>query len=131
MIIGTGIDVVEVARCLEWANKPSNYLQRIFSVQEIDYCFATPRLTAQRLAARFAAREAFFKALASAQIACKVPFLRMCRLVEVVGADRQLPVLKVDWQNIAAFDSTNEPKVIISLTHIPLVALASVILVRP
>jgi holo-[acyl-carrier protein] synthase len=121
---GIGIDAVPVEKCIEWVEKP-HLLTRIFSEQEIAYCFASPRLTAQRLAARFAVREAFFKALHSAGIGCKVPFLTLCKLIEVHHR-AGMPSLKVDWKRITA--SANTYTVSCSFTHIPHVSIACVLI---
>lgn len=63
MIVGTGIDVVEVAR-VEAAIRRfgKRFLERVFTAGEIRYCQAKSNST-ERLAARFAAKEAAFKAL--------------------------------------------------------------------
>ncbi len=63
MIIGTGIDIVEIARVREAANKwGERFLKRIFTKHEIEYCFSK-RDPFPGLSARFAAKEATIKAL--------------------------------------------------------------------
>ena len=62
MILGTGIDIIEVARVKRIAEKNSRFLEKIFTAGEIDYCLKK-RNKYQHLAARFAAKEAFFKAI--------------------------------------------------------------------
>ncbi len=63
MIKGIGIDIVNVNRIKEvlsrWGDK---FLKRVFSLNEIDYCLKKT-YPHQHLAARFAAKEAFLKAL--------------------------------------------------------------------
>ena len=63
MIIGIGIDAVAIDRFNTWHTYPQEKLLRIFSEQEISYCLNNKQKSAERFAARFAAREAFFKAL--------------------------------------------------------------------
>ncbi len=59
-----GIDLVRVSRVAEsLANFGERFLRRVFTDAEIAYANATPDLAAERLAARFAAKEAAFKAL--------------------------------------------------------------------
>ena len=62
-IIGIGYDMVEVARIKEmvsrWGDKFKN---RVFTPGELEYCESKKNLY-QRLATRFAAKEAVFKAL--------------------------------------------------------------------
>ena len=63
MIYGTGIDIVEISRFdrfLERQNQP--LLLRLFTAGERDYCSGRKN-SAQHYALRFAAKEAFLKAL--------------------------------------------------------------------
>jgi holo-[acyl-carrier protein] synthase len=63
MIVGTGIDIIETARFEEALRKHGErFSKRVCTSAEIAYCekFKNP---AERLAARFAAKEAAFKAL--------------------------------------------------------------------
>ena len=63
MIIGTGIDIAAIARFERFVNEDNQSLfRRLFTRSELDYCFAK-RFSAQPLALRFAAKEAFLKAL--------------------------------------------------------------------
>lgn len=63
MIIGIGIDLVDVRRIegiiFRWKER---FLRRIFTDKEIRYC-NNKKNPAQRFATRFAAKEAFIKAL--------------------------------------------------------------------
>ncbi|MCK4390623.1 MAG: holo-ACP synthase [Desulfobacterales bacterium] len=65
MIYGIGIDMVEISRiekALErWGDR---FLKRVFTQAEIKYCHHS-RHAASRFALRFAAKEAFSKALGS------------------------------------------------------------------
>ena len=59
-----GIDLVQVSRIAEsLATFGERFSQRIFTAAELGYATAAPALTAERLAARFAAKEAAKKAL--------------------------------------------------------------------
>lgn len=62
MILGTGIDIIEVQRIAEKIAKGQGFREMVFSAGEIAYCEkqAHPE---QHYAARFAAKEALFKAL--------------------------------------------------------------------
>lgn len=141
MIIGIGIDMVEISRFTLWQTFSRNRLERIFSAQEIDYCLAAPIKSAERFAARFAAREAFFKALGHGQYQ-QVPFLTMCKKVSVVNGVSGVPFLQVDWQFFPGLsDQLSQPvqsaqcghsngviEVFITLTHTRSVATAMVLL---
>jgi len=63
MIHGIGIDVVEISRIHEMETRwGARFVERIFTPEEIAYC--APRVKrAASLAVRFAAKEAFAKAL--------------------------------------------------------------------
>ena len=61
MIIGTGIDIVEVDRIATKIMNGSGFLEKVFSAGEIIYCESKAN-KAQHYAARFAAKEAFLKA---------------------------------------------------------------------
>ena len=63
MIVGTGIDMVEIARVEKTIRRwDRRFLDRIFTKEEQAYCLKR-KLSAQHFAARFAAKEAGMKAL--------------------------------------------------------------------
>lgn len=63
MIIGIGVDLIDVTRfesiIYKWKQR---FLRRVFTDKEISYC-NTKKHPAQRFATRYAAKEAFIKAL--------------------------------------------------------------------
>ena len=63
MIAGTGIDIVDISRFERFvADENLPLIRRLFTSAEIDYCSSRKRC-AQHFALRFAAKEAFLKAL--------------------------------------------------------------------
>jgi holo-[acyl-carrier protein] synthase len=62
MIVGIGVDIIEVERIQKLAEKNPRFLKRVFTEEEIHYSDRKINKY-QHLAARFAAKEAFFKAL--------------------------------------------------------------------
>lgn len=63
MIVGTGVDIVDVGRVAEAIERfGERFLTRVFTESEIRYCQAR-RNSVERFAARFAAKEAAMKAL--------------------------------------------------------------------
>jgi holo-[acyl-carrier protein] synthase len=62
MIFGIGTDMIEVKRIAEKIGKDIGFKELVFSQNEIDYCEAKANKY-EHYAARFAAKEAFFKAL--------------------------------------------------------------------
>lgn len=93
MIQGIGIDAVEIKRFKNWHTRTKLQLQKLFSDEEIAYCLSEPRKSAERFAVRFAAKEAFLKALTLTK---KIPLLRVCRAVSITKND-EVPQLVVDW----------------------------------
>jgi holo-[acyl-carrier protein] synthase len=64
MIKGIGVDIVEINRVEKAVNDFGNrFLKRIFSEHEVNYCRRRKKLRIPELAVRFAAKEAFGKAL--------------------------------------------------------------------
>ncbi len=65
MVKGIGIDIIEIARIRQSVEKLGDqFLQRIFTQSEIDYCKKKQNVH-QHLAARFATKEAVSKALST------------------------------------------------------------------
>ena len=62
MVTGIGIDMIETKRVEEKIVKESGFREKVFSKNEIDYC-ENKAHKYEHYAARFAAKEAFFKAL--------------------------------------------------------------------
>ena len=61
MILGVGIDIVEVSRIVEKLSGRDDFRAKVFSQREIAYCESVAR-PYESYAARFAAKEAFLKA---------------------------------------------------------------------
>ncbi len=62
MIVGVGVDIVKVERFSKLV-KNDRFLKRFFHPTEVEYVRSTCSYSAENLAARFAAKEAFGKAL--------------------------------------------------------------------
>ncbi len=64
MKIYTGVDICEIERIEKSYEKyGKKFLNKIYTKSEINYCLKNPKKTAERLAVRFAAKEAVSKAL--------------------------------------------------------------------
>jgi len=86
MIYGIGIDIIRTDRMKEVVEKwGQKFLARVFTENEISYCYQkrTPYLS---LAVRFAAKEAFIKAIGSS-----IPV--SLTDIEVVNSDSGKPIL--------------------------------------
>jgi len=97
MITGIGIDTVEIKRFSSWHTYSHSQLQRILSPAEITYCMQSIPLSPQRFAARFATREAFFKAWVTAFPEHYRPFLTMCRAISIAHGPHHEPQLFINW----------------------------------
>lgn len=62
LIIGVGVDIIEIRRIKEAIIKHANFIDKIFSKNEIEY-LKSRNLRAEFVAGRFAAKEAVSKAL--------------------------------------------------------------------
>ena len=63
-----GTDIERISRFSKYSQNPSdNFLKRIFTEDEINYCFSHKN-PEQHLAVRFSAKEAVYKALSSMNI---------------------------------------------------------------
>jgi holo-[acyl-carrier protein] synthase len=64
MIKGVGIDIIEIERIREAVEKyGESFLDRVFTPREISYCKRRRALRYPELAVRFAAKEAYSKAI--------------------------------------------------------------------
>ncbi len=132
MILGIGIDAVEVARFSDWHNKTPEQLQKIFSLDEMEYCLSgNAQTSAERFAARFAAREAFFKAFHAMcdthNIENHGGLFTIQKLVHVERNAKGVPTLHIDWQTLLP-ELKYVPVAHISLTHTKNIASAIVVL---
>jgi holo-[acyl-carrier protein] synthase len=65
MIIGIGIDIIEIDRIKKSVDTfGEHFLNKVYTKSELDYCLAKYNKY-QHLAARFAAKEAIYKAVSS------------------------------------------------------------------
>jgi holo-[acyl-carrier protein] synthase len=112
MIKGIGIDLVENQRIekiiIKWGDK---FLQRVFSENEINYCSRHIQ-SSLHYGARFAAKEAFLKALG-------IGMGRGVKLreIEVVHDDQGKPDLSLHDEAKLQIEKTGINKMHLSLTH--------------
>lgn len=123
MIIGIGIDLVEIERVDRLLRRyPGRAARRLFTALEVERC-RTSRLPKESLAARFAAKEALFKALGTGWSEGA-----SWTEVEVVSAESGAPTLRLygRTQQLAAARGVRSMHV--TLTHTAGVAGAFVVL---
>lgn len=115
MILGVGIDAVEIERFQVWAQYSRTRLRSLFSDEELDYCLSNPKKSAERLAVRFAAREALLKALSP--LAKKpLSLLSVCRAVSIFVDERGVHV-NINDQWLSRHGIQEDLRVHVSLTH--------------
>lgn len=124
MIAGLGIDIVHVDRIRRWLARPG-LVERFFHPVEIEAATSRGAGQALSLAARFAAKEAFGKALGTG--------LRSMRLRDIlVRNDREgKPEIHLEGGALNRFLSAGGGRIHCSLTHEGENAVAIVILERP
>ncbi len=121
MIIGTGIDLVEVPRILRSIERfGDRFLRRIFTDAEIAYCRARAS-SAESFAARFAAKEAGAKALGTG-----IQHGVSWKELEVRRAPGSRPTLVLSGRARAIAGQLGVTRVSLSLTHTASLAMASV-----
>ena len=100
MIKGVGIDLVNVERFNAWATFSRDRLLKTFTHHEVDYSLSERELASDRFAARFAAKEAFFKALCSylGMMPCQLSLILSS--VEVLQEPNRAPILRLDYTKL-------------------------------
>jgi holo-[acyl-carrier protein] synthase len=121
MLVGTGIDLIEIARVARSLERfGERFLHRIYTPAEIGYCLAK-RNAAESLAARFAAKEAAAKALGTG-ISAGVGW----REIEVTREPSGRPGLRLSGRALARSRLLGAAHASLSLTHGRAYAIASV-----
>ncbi|MEM5775975.1 MAG: holo-ACP synthase [Anaerolineaceae bacterium] len=122
MIYGIGTDLIEVERLEALAERGTAYLEKIFTAAEISYCENHGR-KAEHLAARFAAKEAFLKALGTG-LRDGLSFTE----IEVFNDELGKPYLRLHGKAKDRIQSLQISHISISLSHIKEIAMAVAIL---
>lgn len=120
MVIGVGIDLIEVERIERvFSSKKREYFEKIFTPIEIDYSFKMkhPFL---HLAARFCAKEAYYKAVGEGILIFKE--------IEVRNNKNGKPFINLYGKTREKWRVIGEPEIFVSLSHSKNVAGAIVIL---
>lgn len=123
-----GIDAVDIIRFKEWHRYSKKQLLKIFTDQEIAYCLEISVKSAERFAAHFAAKEAFFKAL-SPLISAPIPFFTVCKNSTIVkNKQTRHPEFVINWNKLPNLDQKLKYHSHVSLTHTDHTAVAVVII---
>src|SRR5687767_4765555 len=122
MIIGTGIDFIEVDRVAEKIGKANGFREKIFSTNEIVFCESKTN-KAEHYAARFAAKEAFLKATGKGLTETFDLFE-----IEVTNDDLGKPVISLKGTLGKSAKFNRWEKIHVSLSHLKSMACAVVII---
>jgi holo-[acyl-carrier protein] synthase len=105
------VDVADVERSVR-GEHGEHYLRRIYTEAEVDACRGpSGRVEPDRLAARFAAKEAAIKALPGAGEEVRLTQIEVCR--DASGA----PTLKLSGRAAELFSALGATEIAVSLTH--------------
>ncbi|NLC07028.1 MAG: holo-ACP synthase [Syntrophomonadaceae bacterium] len=109
MVMGIGIDIIEIERVEKALARTARFQQRLFTSKEISECLSKP-VPAASFAARFAAKEAVFKALGSG---CELGWSS----VEVVSGSAGGPEIHLTGQAAQKAVEIGVQEIKVSLTH--------------
>lgn len=129
MKITTGIDIIEVERIKKAINEMgNNFLNRIYTENEIEYCSKSEIMKYQHLAARFAAKEAVFKAISGYIDGRNDALWKDIELINIEGGKPEINVEKL-VKNISKTANIKLKDIDVSISHIKEYAIASVVAV--
>lgn len=128
MQIKTGIDIIEVERIKNSIEQTGeNFLHRVYTQHEIEYCESKNANKYQHYAARFAVKEAVFKAVASL-LADKYSI--SWKNVETINDENGKPTIKfVSLTREVEKELSKIISIDVSISHIKEYAVASVSLI--
>ena len=122
MIIGTGIDLIEVERAKALVDKGEKAKERFFHPTEIAYCDAQKNY-AESYAARFTAKEALFKALGTGWRG-GMSFAE----IEIRNDEQGKPEMFLHGETLKKANEMGVKNIHVSLSHLKDIATAFVVL---
>ncbi len=123
MIFGIGTDLIETRRIRSAIEKTPSFAEKIYTREEQRYCEAQKAGKYQSYAARYAAKEAFFKALGTGY-----RYGMAFKEIEVINNDLGKPEIKVSGVAGTFVAEQHITKIHITLSHTKETAVAFVIL---
>lgn len=123
MIIGIGIDIIEISRVKE-AIKRELFVRRVFTDNEQKYCNSRGAQCAASYAARFAGKEAVMKAFGTGLSGGSL------QDIEIIPDDKGRPFVKLGGNFAILAEQLEVARIYISLTHAREYAAAQVVLTR-
>ena len=122
MNFGVGVDIIEVARIEDKLTRTPGLKEKLYTPVEIGYC-ESKKFAFQHYAARFAAKEAFMKALGTGW-SRGVKFSE----IEIHNLESGQPVIEVYGQAKEFCQAEGIGHFYVSLSHLRTLAIATVIL---
>ena len=123
MKVNCGTDIIEISRIKDSIeNIGDKFLERVFTKNEIEYCESKKMQKYQHYAARFAAKEAAFKAISDE---IKDKYAVCWKDFEVVNDKNGRPVI-----NIIGVDLKNVVSIDLSISHCKEYAVANVTVLK-
>lgn len=124
MIIGTGIDIIEVERMKKaldaWGER---FLKRVFTQRELDYV-NTKKFPCENLAARFACKESVLKAFGDTRKGIRL------KSIEVLNDAKGKPEIVLHGEAKEFASKNRLDKIIVTMSHTRNYAVSNVILWR-
>ena len=118
MKIQTGIDMIEVDRIQEAIERQGKrFLKKVYTDYEIAYCNNTGKMKYQHFAARFAAKEAVFKAISNENLPVKEDFWTKIEIYNRSDGKPMVNLEQLGLKNIMDMD--------LSISHLKDYAIAS------
>lgn len=122
MIFGIGTDLIETARVAEKMEKKAGFKELVFSPGEIIYC-ETKTYKYEHYAARFAAKEAFLKAIGTGWRNGTA-----FNEIEVYNNEEGKPEMRFLGLTAETVAGLKMGKIFVSLSHLKTVAMAMVVI---
>jgi holo-[acyl-carrier protein] synthase len=122
MLTGLGTDLIEVERVRLKINKGAGFRELVFSEKEIVYC-ETKTHKFEHYAARFAAKEAFLKAIGSGW-KNGIAFNE----IEILNDENGKPSINLIGETALFAKKMKIGKILVSLSHLKTIASAVVII---
>src|SRR5260370_38699043 len=122
MILGSGIDIIEVDRIATRGGRDTGYRELVFSKDEMSYCDSKASRF-EHYAARFAAKEAFLKAIGRGWDSGL-----SWNEIEVINEENGKPQMRISGQTQILIAPMGIRVIHVSLSHLKTMATAIVIL---
>lgn len=128
MKVTTGVDIIEVERIKKAIDElGENFLNRIYSNQEIEYCSKSNNMKYEHFAARFAVKEAVFKALSNYINGREDALWKEIEVINLESGKPELNVEKLKQKIEKTANNIQLESIDISISHIKDYAIANAV----